>query len=258
MQPVTRDLGLYKVTKESIQGINLLVYGYQGSGKTMLAASAQDHEELSNVLFLNIEGGLMSVANREDILAIDIKSTEHIQDIFRVLVGGGEELKGVNTVVIDSVTELQTMNLEEIARTRSSNKDMITREDYMKSTTMLKRLLRLYRDLPLNVIYTAIPKAITPNQGEGAPTEIRPSLTASLCDSVMGYVDLVWYLYATEKVIEEGETKSKVTVRRLLTQERGIYRGKTRDPEFAERLGPMVEDPNLPEIYDLWRNGASE
>lgn len=244
-------MGLYTVTPDKIQGINMLIYGYQGVGKTMFAAGAQDHPKMRDVLFLNIEGGLMTVAKRNDIMAIDVTSTEQIEQIFWMLKAGEKPLDKVRTVVIDSVTELQTLNLEQISQRRKSGTDLITREDYMKSTTTLKRLLRMYRDLPINVIYNALPKEQRETD-DGPPSSVIPSLTASLAQSVMGYMDLVWYMWQTEQTIGEGDAQKRVKVRKMLTQDQGIYRGKTRGPQFAESLGLVVENPSLPEIYDKW------
>jgi len=54
----------YKVTPEKVAGrMKILVYGPQGAGKTYLAATAQDHPAMRDVLFLSIEGGLMTVAH---------------------------------------------------------------------------------------------------------------------------------------------------------------------------------------------------
>ena len=66
------------------QHLNILVYGYPGAGKTTLAASAQEHPDLADVLFLNIEGGLLSVPARlrEKIGQMDIHSTADIEEAF--------------------------------------------------------------------------------------------------------------------------------------------------------------------------------
>ena len=107
----------YKVTPEKVVGrMKILVYGPQGAGKTYLAATAQDHPAMRDVLFLSIEGGLMTVAHRGDIMAEDIASTKALEDIFWKIANKDPEYARFKTLVIDSGTELQTMNLEEVVR----------------------------------------------------------------------------------------------------------------------------------------------
>ena len=80
----------YKVTPEKVVGrMKILIYGPQGVGKTYLAATAQDHPAMRDVLFLNVEGGLMTIAHRGDIMAEDtphqgLEDTEDRQQRFRI------------------------------------------------------------------------------------------------------------------------------------------------------------------------------
>lgn len=254
----------YLVTPAAVSvGMNILVYGDPGVGKTVFAGSAQDHAKMKNVLFLNVEGGLISVAGRGDIRALDVEGViaakeptgNSLEEIFwRLASGDDPDFKGIRTVVIDSVTELQTVNLEEIVAkemkknpSKRDDRDFLQQQDYGKSTVQLKRLFRSFRDLPLNVIWTALPKAsYPPGAGENAsPSIVTPSLTNKLASSLMGYVDFVWYMYTGED--EDGEV-----TRHLLTQTRGVYQAKTRGVKFADALGVKVDEPDMAELYDLY------
>ena len=61
----------------------------------------------------------------------------------------------------------------------------------------------------------------------------------------MGYMDFVWFLYADK----DGK-------RKLLTQPKGPYRAKTRGKVFAEAIGPVVENPDLADLYELYLNSG--
>lgn len=248
----------YKVTAESLKGsMNILVYGKSGVGKTVFAATAQDHEEMAPVLFLSNESGLRSIAARGDIDAEDIKSTEHLEEIFWKIINKEDGYADYKTVVIDSVTELQEMNLTEKVEDsiRKNTKyqngkrtvDERFQEDYGKSTVQLKRLFRMFRDANINVIMVALPKSTYPLGAteHTNPTEVQPSLTNKLANSLMGFVDFVWYLDAAED--KEGNT-----TRHLLTRDYGPYRAKTRGMKFAEAIGQVVDNPTMDKLYQLY------
>ena len=217
---------------------------------------------MQNVLFANIEAGLVSVAHRGDIQKIRISSTETLENM------GWDLIKGrwpdIGTVVIDNVTELQTLNLQEIVknaissgRNRVQNRertvDDVWQEDYGKSTKQLARLFRLFRDLPMHVIFTAHMKRVYPKVPEGTdltkiqPIAVMPSLSAKLGEALMGYVDFVWCLAEdTDKEMNEAGRRFLITV------SKGEYRCKTRGPMFSEAIGDVVEDPNMASLYDVF------
>lgn len=237
--------------------INLLVFSEPGVGKTTLAAQAQDHPNMKNVLFANIEGGTISIAWRKDIHAVDIRASSDLYDLFWAMKEG--EYKSVRTVVIDNLSELQRLDLEQIVadamkadktKTKRTSPDDIWQEDYGVSTLRLERIIRWFKNMDVNLILTAHAKYVYPKTGRGTdtsqlePTVVLPTLTQALCKSVMGLVDFVWYMgYDAE------EDK-----RYLVTQPDGIIAAKTRGPRFAKAIRPyreLSETFGLPQIYDM-------
>ena len=75
------------------------------------------------------------------------------------------------------------------------------------------------------------------------PAKITPDFTPALCEKLMYLYDHIWYL----AIGEDGET------RQLLTRDSGVYKGKTRGKAFADRLGEVVINPNLGEIFALYK-----
>jgi hypothetical protein len=231
------------------QHLNVLIYGYPGAGKTTLAATAQDHKDLADVLFLNVEGGLLSIpaSQRKKIGQMTIRETASIEEAFWQLQQREDEVARFSTVVIDSGSELQTLNLEGIVRDRikrrgKGDQDTLFMEDYGTSTAQLKRLFRWFRDLQMHLIVTALPKEIR-GQGENPPLEaVKPSFTNKLGESVLGYMDMVWYLYQDQ----DGN-------RQLLTETQGAYFAKTRGSVFPEALGKLVANPTMPAIWEVLR-----
>jgi hypothetical protein len=236
----------------------MLVYGRPGAGKTTFAASAQDHPAMKNVLFINVEGGLLSIAHRSDIMAVDCKSIVDLDAVFWAIINrdqvANSAFKGINTVVLDSGTELQTFDLENIVREEVASKrnakrtsdDEIWREDYGKNTNRMKRALRGFRDAQINFIVTALPKSIMASSESSTPVEVVPWFTSKLGDALQGYMDMVFYMY-------RDETGKRSIITSDAKNPSGTwYRAKTRGQRFADHIGQIVENPSLPELYELF------
>lgn len=247
---------IYEVTAESVY-VNLMIYADPGAGKTTLAAMANEHPAMREVLFANVEGGLLSVTG-QGIHAIDINSVDDLEALYWELVKGKEGSLGhIRTVVIDSGSEVQSLNLEEIVaeeieedeKGKRYSQDDIWLSDYGRSTAQLKRVFRWFRDLDCHLIITALAKTIMPPQPQGRgkgmsqslakqpdrdPKSVDPLFTEKLGNAVKGYVDFVWYIY--EDSNEDGDPE-----RWILTQRQGPIFAKTRGARFRTALGPHVK-----------------
>ena len=216
---------------------------------------------MSDVLFIDFDKGMLSIAGRGDIHQESIDSVlmdrknptgQSLEEVFYRLASGTDpDYAQFRTLVLDNVTELQKFDLNEVAEEASKKKkrddlDLLQLQDYGRSTSRLSRLFRGFRDLPLNVIWTAHAKFVYPKGQEGAEAiAITPDLTDKLAKGLGGMVDFVWYY-----VLEEAEDG---TMRRVLvTQPTGIIKVKTRGSKFGEAVSPAVYNPTIPALYDLF------
>lgn len=248
----------YLITPQSFTDkMNILIYGDPGSGKTHLAGTCQDSPYMADVHVFNIDGGLMTLAERGDIHATDIHSVDDLEREMHRIAAGDEKYATTRTVVIDNITELQTLSLESIAtrnftdrrkKDRTYTVDQVYLEDYGISGKQLARVLRGFRDLPVHVVYVAHRKDKM-RPGTNVLDESKPNLTDKLCTSVMGMMDFVWYLYVAEEQVDDGQGNMYgETHRYLLTQPAGGFAAKTRGSEFAQRIGALIKDPNMADI----------
>jgi hypothetical protein len=238
--------------------IKMLLYGAPGVGKTTFAAQAGDHPALSPVLFLNFEGGLLSVVERGDVDAVDINRMSDLEEVYESLRTQDPAYREYRTIVIDSGSELYNQALVEATETgitraarqgKNSDRtlDDTQLDDYGRASKQVFRIFRAFRDLPINLITTSTARFTYPRNADKTlvdPIDVGPSFSGNLATQMLGLFDFVHFMYLTDN--EEGET-----IRCVLTEKAGVYNAKTRGFTFAQSLGAVVENPYLPSMYDL-------
>jgi len=239
-----------------------MVYGDPGSGKTAFGATAAECDGMSDVLIVNIEGGMLTVRDMElknTPLEIRIQKPGDMEELFWALKKKSEEFSTVRTVVIDSATEWVARDLEatvmgNMSKTSRGGKrrkgiDDAWLEDRGETNQRIARLMRWYRDLDLNVIVTAHPRYIYEVTEDGMqvrdkmPKWVEPAFGPALNKHLCGYMDFVWFL-------KNNPTKGNIDV---LTSRTDRYYAKTRGATLATRLGSVLQweagDPILCNLH---------
>jgi phage nucleotide-binding protein len=229
-----------RTVAESIDFINLLVYGDPGVGKTVLAGSAAELAELSPVLFIDVEGGTFSIRERyPEIDVVRVKTWLEFQKLYDELY---RDMK-YRTIVLDSLTEIQKFSmyiimLDLIKSDTSRDPDVPGMREWGKNTEQIRRLVRAFRDLPCNTIFTAL--ARTTRDPKSGLDKTRPGLSGQLSGEVAGFVDIVAYMYV--KTVPPDGLK-----RLLLTTATDTQVAKDR----SDRLPAVVEEPSMKVLYDF-------
>lgn len=117
-----------------------------------------------------------------------------------------------------------------------------TLPDYGVNTNQMRKVVRAFRDLPMNVIFTALEKEAKDDLSGEIYT--KPALTDKLAEDVHGYVDIVGYYY-TMMVKEEG--KPDRIDRIMQVQPFNNKQAKDR----SGRLGIGVRNPTFTRIMNL-------
>lgn len=206
--------------------VKVLVYGKYGAGKTSLAASAVDVPSMRDVLLVSIEGGEMSahdnpIFQQDDLIdVVQVRGFKELQPIKDFLTAhiifrdnneedklraiqervlGVEEdtrLRRYNTVIIDSLTELNDLCMADLlglADGMTFTQDLPTAEfkEYKQNFNKIQMLVRMFRDLKMNILFTC---ATSYEQDEQKAYHYTPMLTGRLSTQVQGFFDLVGFL----------------------------------------------------------------
>lgn len=235
--------------------VKALIYGESGTGKTVLASTAP-----RPILWLESEGGTNSIADRE---GIDIARV-HGLDTYREALQYLEANPGIyKTVVIDSFSETQAAVLKDIMRGVKAQDP--TRDEFMpqfgewgRLTAVMREIARAFRDLPANVVITALQREDKDDMT--GRIKIRPRLSPTLADELPAFMDLVGYLYvATAKggevakkgvEVADGEEDGPTIVRNLLIKPTGKYVAKARVPR-GNPHPDYIADPTFEKLVEV-------
>jgi phage nucleotide-binding protein len=214
-----------------------LIYGDAGVGKTVFAASAQDHPDGKNVIIIDIEGGTRSISDRADIDIFQPKNWTELRNMFDWLANGKDH--GYQTVVIDSLTEAQQLGLRDLVA-QGSTPEL---QQWGKSNEQVQSLARNYKSLAqirgFNVIFTARVAEIK-NEQTGVVLR-RPMLTPKAADAVVGIVDAVGFM----------EMHPRTRLRTLRFGAMNSTWAKVRQPASNAKLPLAVENPTMSLLLDL-------
>ena len=241
LHPKASNLKFLKASEvNDAWGVNMLIYGSPGVGKTTFAASAQDSPYGKDVLFIDVEGGVRSIADRADITIFRPDSFDEVKQVFVALKNGELPFK---TVVVDSIGETQALGLRTIMRT-AKNPDLPGLQDYGKSNEQIGTLIRGLRGLAqskgINVIITAL--AVENKDENTGAILTRPALTPKALELATGAVDMLGYM-----------TQKKDGTRVLNFQPSTSYMAKLRQPATGAQIPLIIENPSLPRILETMR-----
>lgn len=231
---------------ESRFSFNMMIYGKSGTGKTRLAGSSAAVPEMTPVLFIDIEGGTFSIRDvYPDVHVVRVTSFDELQKIYDFLYTGKHEYK---TIVIDSLTETQKFSMVDIMKglvkkEPDRDPDIPSVREWGKNIEQIRRFVRAFRDLPINVIFTALSKE-DKNPKTGV-VEKKPYLSGKLADEVAAFVDIVTYYYVKPV---DGENK-----RLLLSAATEDVVAKDR----SDRLPLVIEAPTMADIFAYVSGQAS-
>ena len=122
------------------KGVNMLVYGQAGAGKTSLIAT------LPKPIIISAEGGLLSISDH-DIPFVEIRNLDDLRGVYSYVMNDGGAYE---SVAIDSLTEIA-----EIVLTTEKKNSKDPRQAYGALIDQMSLIVRNFRDMGKNVYMTA-------------------------------------------------------------------------------------------------------
>jgi hypothetical protein len=257
-------------SRASEKWLKILIYGVYGVGKTFLSVTADEVEEMRDVLFINAESGELSIPDGID--KVDVynyatvarvfeflrlhvryrdekneKGLKELQDrLFdRTKLKDPDRIRHFRTVIIDSLTEVQTYLMYQLLNVNPDKWMLdVTPEspefkEWGQSSEMIQLLVRLFRDLKMNVIFVTSEQEVSDNN----KLLKRPNLPGKLAGKVQGFLDVVGYLDAATNA--DGDI-----VRRLWMQPgREKFQAKHRFRNHPTLR--FIDDPTMQDLHNL-------
>lgn len=261
--------------------LKLLIYGTYGVGKSTLAGSAVDVEQMRDVLYIDAEGGdlalqdnprvcqpdeiehvrvtnFMQVARVQEFLKAhcsrrDRGDLEGMRNVEAMLKGCSpsdiKKPREFRTVLTDSVTEIEQycmygllkVDPGSIVTGAADEIDVARFDEYKKQNMMLLTLIKAFRDLPIHVI-SVCSQAYT--QDELKRFHYGPQMTGKLSSQIQGAFDVVGFLKAGTPEADG------VSPRRLYVQPIDRFDAKCRLAGFKE---PYIEDPTMSSLMKAFK-----
>lgn len=230
---------------EDHANICAVIHGEPGVGKSTLAATAP-----GPVLVLDAEGGFRFIKGRKirwdptkepapkpgdwDYCIVPVMEWKTVHAAYEVLSSGQH---GFNSVVLDSLTEIQKRLVDNVAGT-----DQPSQQQWGQILRSMEDFVRKLRDMtfhPTKPLQAVIFLALTHLRDE----TFRPFVKGSLELSLPAFVDLVGYLYTQP---DAGGQLDRV----LLIQPTSNIEAKDRTGILTETFGPTIPSPTIPKILD--------
>jgi hypothetical protein len=218
-------------------------------GKTVLAGTALDHPFFTPVLYLDIDGGIITLRKRKELEVVQVRDTTHIKRIQNELYDAVDwEAKDptlpYGTVVIDTISELAKLAMRELmietheANPRQ-NKYVPSQREYLINGEQMREIIRAYRDLPCNVIFCCHSGDAKDNSNVST---FFPQFSGKLRHEIAGFIDIVGYM--TADVTSMGDDAEAERFMQVVKTKRVSAKDRT------NALGNGVENPTMPAILE--------
>lgn len=196
-----------------------VIYGLQGTGKTVLASTFPKTKE-KPMLYLDIlEGGTGSISfkERENIIVVPITSFEEINEVFQDVINGyttddtGKKIPvAYSTIVIDTATQLEFLLKKGLME--SNKKDQMTLQLWGYASQEHDEIWNAARTIHqvtgTKVVVLCHQKEISDEENPGN-NKIIPSLMNKAAYGLCAKASFVWYTKVEEVTTMDKDGKAK-------------------------------------------------
>jgi phage nucleotide-binding protein len=264
-QPSTNEqLGIRPVKKIK-RPRSWAIYGRSGSGKTTFAASFP-----KPILLLDVrDQGTDSIMDEEQLDVKDIESLDDLEDVYYYL---KEKPKAYKTIVIDTITQMQQIFMEEVSKKKRNSGRVgdwgsMTRREFGDVAALMKEWINNYRNLTalgMEIIFIAQERTST--QEEENPDnmlvpEVGPQVFPSVATVLNANVSIIGNTFIRikhNKTKKNGQiVEKKLTQYCLRIGPNPIYTTKIRKPKNVTAPG-FIENATYMDVIEVINNGEAD
>lgn len=181
-----------------LHGVKAIIYGGSGVGKTSQIKTLV--KAGYKPLVLSAEGGLLSIGNTEvDVIDITkdekgemVKPEERFNNIVKAY-DFVSKSKNYDTIVLDSLTEINQVLMDYLRTKYPDAKN--TLQMYGENALVMQKMIKKFRDLPINVVLIALDSIEKDDTGRRFVTM---DLIGKVASNVPPLFDEVLYMFADE------------------------------------------------------------
>ncbi len=217
--------------------IRMMLYGETGTGKTYLAVGADRVEGMGPIMYLDMDRGTTTFADRPEVKVVPVFSMEKMELVLKYLRVVDHPFK---TIVMDCISAFVLTLLDErlaVPGRKGFDSYVPTLQDYLYVTMRIRRIVQALKRS--NYHYICVANVRTEKDVSGM-VETFPELVGRQARGIGREFDLVGYMYVN--------AKPDHTIERFLqTIPFAARAAKCRSPH---PLPPIVRNPTMQGIYD--------
>jgi hypothetical protein len=199
---------------------------------------------MRNVLYLDAEAGKATLREHPNVEILPAKRWADYVNVYQALKAGGHSY---GTVVLDSLSEIAEICKDQVMaemkldpENEKRDEDIPSIREWGKLQVRLLRLIRLYRDLPMHVIFIAHAERVTLKSGK---FKWMPLLNGKMQMKVPQIPDIVFFMYNQEV---DGQQR-----RLMLTSQTDVAVAKVRGATMPQIIG-AEETVTMKTILDYY------
>lgn len=249
---------IHRPTTLEEASFNSIIYGMTNSGKTTLLSSANDCERTKPCLFVNVDGGMLSIAGKK-ISVVSPQNFGELQEIYEYLLNDNKKYR---SVALDSLTATQTdISMDSLigavderrAYSDLSEGKAPTQQNWLQSGLQMKKVIHAFRDLsylpdPEKRLHVFMSASERMDEKRSIVCPALPGILGLQCG---GYVDAL--LRMSEELVEGEDGKTKevhvLYARKFMDSDGNLCLAKNR----LNMLGRRMVNPTVDSIMKKWR-----